>query len=110
MQRVLTRYIYYTYSVQRVITLCNDYFYIQERDHSMRTYYIYNELVHGLGTEVLHPTTLQEWYQFVQGTDTNQNRGVPIDLLGMHYAIWAIFKMAAFENDENNKRSIYDRY
>ena len=37
----------------------------------------------------------------------NQNRGVPIDLFGMHYAIWAIFKIAAFENDENNKRSIY---
>ena len=37
-----------------VITLYNDYFYIQERDHSMRTCYIYNELVHGLGTEVLH--------------------------------------------------------
>ena len=30
------------------------------------------------------PTTLQEWYHFVQGNDTNQNRGVPIDLLGMH--------------------------
>ena len=54
--------------------------------------------------------TLHEWYHFVQGNDTNQNRGVPIDLLGMHYAIWAIFKMAAFENDENNKRSIYDCY
>ena len=61
-------------------------------------------LVHGIGTEVLHPpTTLQEWYHFVQGNDTNQNRGVPNDLIGMHYTIWAIFKMAAFENDENNK-------
>ena len=56
------------------------------------------------------PTTLQEWYHFVQGNETNQNRGVPKDLIGMHYAIWAIFKMAAFENDENNKRSIYDWY
>ena len=45
------------------------------------------------------PTTLQEWYHFVQGNETNRNRGVPIDLLGMHYAILAIFKMAAFEND-----------
>ena len=69
------------------------------------------KIVHGLGTEVLHPPmTLQEWYHFVQGNDTNQNRDVPIDLLGMHFAIWAIFKMAAFENDENNKRSIYDCY
>ena len=71
-------------------------------------------LVHGLGTEVLppppSPTTLQEWYHFLQGNDTNQNRGVPNDLIGMHYAIWAIFKMAAFEKDENNKRSIYDCY
>ena len=56
------------------------------------------------------PTTVQEWYHFVQGNDTNQNRGVPIDLLGMHYAIWAIFKMAAFKSDKNNKRSIYDCY
>ena len=40
----------------------------------------------------------------------NQNRGVPNDLIGMHYAIWAIFKMAAFEKVENNKRSIYDCY
>ena len=56
------------------------------------------------------PTTLQEWYNFVQGNDTNQNRGVPNDLIGMHYAIWAIFKMAFFEKDENNKRSIYDCY
>ena len=67
-----------------------------------------------LGTEVLHPPppliTLHGWYHFVQGNYTNQNRGVPIDLLGMHYAIWAIFKMAAFENDENNKRSIYYCY
>ena len=64
-------------------------------------------IVHGLGTEVLHPpTTLKEWYHFVQGNDTNQNRGVPNDLIGMHYAIWTIFKMAAFEKDENNKRSI----
>ena len=67
-------------------------------------------LVHGLGTEVLHPPppprmTLQEWYNFVQGNYTNQNRGVPIDLFGMYFAIWAIFKMAAFENDENNKLS-----
>ena len=54
--------------------------------------------------------TLQEWYHFVQGNDTNQNRGVPIDLFGMHFAIWAIFKMVAFENDENNKLSIYDCY
>ena len=68
-------------------------------------------VVHGLGTEVLHPpTTLQEWYHFVQGNDTNQNRGVPKDLIGMHYAIWAIFKMAAFEKDENNTRSICDCY
>ena len=43
------------------------------------------------------PITLQEWYHFVQGNDTNQNRGVPIDLLKIHYAIWAIFKMATFE-------------
>ena len=56
------------------------------------------------------PTTLQEWYHFVQGNDTNQNRGVPNDLIGMHYAIWAIFKMAAFEKDENNTRSMYDCY
>ena len=28
----------------------------------------------------------------------------------MHYAILAIFKMATFENDENNKRSVYDCY
>ena len=71
-----------------------------------------NSSRHGLGTEVLHPppTTLQEWYHFVQGNDTNQNRGVPKDLIGMHYAIWAIFKMAAFEKDENNTRSICDCY
>ena len=67
-----------------------------------------NNIVHGLGTEVLPPPPHdpQEWYHFVQGNDMNQNRGVPIDLLGMHYAIWAIFKMAALENDENNKRSV----
>ena len=47
--------------------------------------------------------TLQEWYHFVQENYTNQNRGVPIDLFGMHYTIWAILKMATFENDENNK-------
>ena len=52
--------------------------------------------------------TLQEWYHFVQGNDTNENIGIPIDLFGMYYAIWAIFKMATFENDDNNKRSIYD--
>ena len=73
-------------------------------------------VVHGLGIEVLHPPppwpskTDQEWYHFIEGNDTNQNTGVPIDLLGMHYAIWAIFKMATLENDENNKRSIYYCY
>ena len=47
--------------------------------------------------------TLQELYYFVQGNDTKQNRGVPIDLFPlMHYAIWAIFKMVALENDEKN--------
>ena len=40
----------------------------------------------------------------------NQNRGVPIDLFGMHFAIGAIFKMATVENGEDNKRSIYDCY
>ena len=74
------------------------------------------DVVHGLGTEVLHPpppslpTTFHEWYHFVQGNDMNQNRGVPNDLIEMYYAIWAIFKMAAFEKDQNNKRSIYDCY
>ena len=68
-------------------------------------------VVHGLGTEVLHPTTLHEWYHFGQGNDTNRNRGVPNDLLGVNYGIWAIFKMVTFKkNDENNKRSIYDCY
>ena len=56
------------------------------------------------------PMAFKEQYHFVQGNDTNQNRGVPIDLFGMHNAIWAILKMTAFENDENNKRSIYDCY
>ena len=62
-------------------------------------------IVHGLGTEVLYPPPPPPSKSFVQGNDTNQNRGVPIDILGMHYAI---FKMAALDNDENNKRSKYD--
>ena len=53
------------------------------------------------------PPTIKEWYNFVQGNDTNQNKGVPIDLFVMHYAIQAIFKMAIFEN---NQRSKYDCY
>ena len=59
--------------------------------HNNNNCYIY-VLKRTIFTEVLHPsTTLQEWYHFVQENDTNQNRGVPIDLLEMHYAIWAIY-------------------
>ena len=46
--------------------------------------FIIKLIVHGLGTEVHPPPpalTLREWYHFVQGNDTNQNIGVPIDLL-----------------------------
>ena len=65
--------------------------------------------VHGLGIEVLHPPpmTLQEWYQFVHRNDTNQNRRVPINLLGCTMPYGCFSKWPPSQNDENNEYVVF---